>query len=339
MAEKSMALTTLETLNDILSKRIMILDGAMGTMIQRHTLEEEDFRGENFKDHPSPLKGDNDLLAITRPDIIESIHSAYFEVGADFATSNSFNGTTIAQADYGLENAVYDINYCAAQCARRAADEWTAKTPYQPRFVIGALGPTNRTASLSPDVNDPGMRLVTFDDLREAYKHAAEALLDGGADILMIETVFDSLNAKAALFAVDQVREERGEIPVMVSGTITDASGRTLSGQTPEAFWTSMQHGDLLSIGFNCALGADDLLPYIKRVDKLADVFISAHPNAGLPNEFGEYDQTPDIMVEQLEPFVEGRHLNILGGCCGTTPEHIEAIKQLADKHQPRKQE
>jgi len=331
-----MALKTTETLKDILSKRIMILDGAMGTMIQRYTLDEADFRGEHFKDHPSPLKGDNDLLAITRPEIIESIHSAYFEVGADFATSNSFNGTTIAQADYGLESAVYDINYCAAQCARRAADKWTVKTPDQPRFVIGALGPTNRTASLSPDVNDPGMRLVTFDDLRVAYKQAAEALLDGGSDVLMIETVFDSLNAKAALYAVDEVREERGDIPVMVSGTITDASGRTLSGQTPEAFWVSMQHGELLSVGFNCALGANDLLPYIKRVDKQADVFVSAHPNAGLPNEFGEYDQTPELMVEQLTPFVEGKHLNILGGCCGTTPEHIAAIKALADKHQPR---
>lgn len=331
-----MAQSTLDTLKNLLSQRIMVLDGAMGTMIQRHKLEEEDFRGERFKDHPSPLKGDNDLLSITRPDIIESIHSAYFEVGADFATSNSFNGTTIAQADYGLEEAVYDINYCAAQCAKRAADKWTALTPEQPRFVIGALGPTNRTASLSPDVNDPGMRLVTFDELRIAYKQAAEALLDGGADMLMIETVFDTLNAKAALFAVDEVRQERGDIPLMVSGTITDASGRTLSGQTPEAFWVSMQHGGLLSIGFNCALGADDLLPYIKRVDKKADVFISAHPNAGLPNEFGEYDQTPEIMVEQLKPFVEGKHLNILGGCCGTTPEHIAAIKHLADQHTPR---
>lgn len=333
-----MAKTTLETLNDILSKRIMLLDGAMGTMIQRHKLEEEDFRGEQFKDHPSPLKGDNDLLSITRPEIIESIHSAYFEVGADFATTNSFNGTTIAQADYGLESAVYDINYCSAQCARRAADKWTEKTPEQPRFVVGALGPTNRTASLSPDVNDPGMRLVTFEELSEAYKQAANALLDGGADILMIETVFDSLNAKAALFALDEVRQERGEIPVMVSGTITDASGRTLSGQIPEAFWISMQHGDLLSIGFNCALGADDLLPYIKRVDKKADVFVSAHPNAGLPNEFGEYDQTPEMMVEQLKPFVVGNHLNILGGCCGTTPDHIAAIKALADQYQPREQ-
>ncbi|MEO0443713.1 MAG: homocysteine S-methyltransferase family protein, partial [Pseudomonadota bacterium] len=255
-----------EQLKQILKQRIMILDGAMGTMIQRHTLEEEDFRGQMFKDHHSPLKGDNDLLSITRPEIIQSIHSAYFEVGADFATTNSFNGTTIAQADYNLESAVYNINFHAAQCARRAADEWTARMPEKPRFVIGALGPTNRTASLSPDVNDPGLRLVSFDDLRIAYKDAANALIDGGADMLMIETVFDTLNAKAAIFAVGEVRDERGDIPLMVSGTITDASGRTLSGQTPEAFLVSMAHGDLLSIGLNCALGADDLLPYIKRI-------------------------------------------------------------------------
>jgi 5-methyltetrahydrofolate--homocysteine methyltransferase len=327
---------TQSILSQILKQRIMILDGAMGTMIQRHKLEEVDFRGERFKDHPSPLKGDNDLLAITRPDIIESIHDAYFKVGADFATTNSFNGTTIAQADYQLEEAVYDINFCAAECARRSADRWTAKTPDQRRFVVGAMGPTNRTASLSPDVNDPGMRQVTFDDLRVAYKQAATALLDGGADILMIETVFDTLNAKAALYAIEEVREERGPIPVMVSGTITDASGRTLSGQTPEAFWVSVSHGDLLSVGLNCALGASDLLPYIKRIDAKANVFVSAHPNAGLPNEFGEYDQTPELMVEQLRPFVEGQHLNVLGGCCGTTPEHIAAIKNLADKHSPR---
>ena len=323
-------------LNTILDQRIMVLDGAMGTMIQQHTLTEDDFRGEHFKDHSSPLKGDNDLLAITRPDIIQGIHEAYFEVGADFATTNSFNGTTIAQADYALEDAVYDINYCAAQCARQAADKWTALTPEQPRFVVGALGPTNRTASMSPDVNDPGKRLVSFNDLRLAYKQAAGALLDGGADILMIETVFDSLNAKAALFAIDELREERGEIPVMVSGTITDASGRTLSGQTPEAFWVSMSHGDLFSIGLNCAVGAEDMLPYVKRLDTSADVLLSAHPNAGLPNEFGEYDQTPELMVEELRPFVEGHHLNIIGGCCGTTPEHIAAIKALADSNQPR---
>ncbi len=328
--------STIDQLTAILSQRIMLLDGAMGTMIQRHTLDEADFRGDRFQDHAHPLKGNNDLLSITRPDIIESIHSAYFEVGADFATTNSFNGTTIAQADYAMEAYVYDINYHAAQCARRAADAWMQKTPDHPRFVIGALGPTNRTASLSPDVNDPGKRLVSFDDLCTAYSEAINALLDGGADILLVETVFDTLNAKAALFALSQIREARGDFPVMVSGTITDASGRTLSGQTPEAFWVSMMHGNLFSIGLNCALGADDMLPYIKRLDTQATVFVSAHPNAGLPNEFGEYDQTPEDMVAQLRPFVEQRHLNIMGGCCGTTPEHIAAIKALADANQPR---
>ncbi len=326
-----------EQLSHILQKRIMLLDGAMGTMIQRYKLDEADFRGEHFADHPSPLKGNNDLLAITRPDIITEIHNAYFEVGADFATTNSFNGTTIAQADYEMEAHVYDINYHAARCARVAADEWTKKTPEQPRFVVGALGPTNRTASMSPDVNDPGKRLVTFDELKVAYTQAATALLDGGADILMVETVFDTLNAKAALFAIDELRESLDrEIPVMVSGTITDASGRTLSGQTAEAFWVSMMHGHLLSIGLNCALGADDMLPYIKRLDKVSTVLVSAHPNAGLPNEFGEYDQTPEEMAELIKPFVAGHHVNILGGCCGTTPEHIKALHQLAQAYKPR---
>lgn len=324
-------------LNEILSQRIMLLDGAMGTMIQRHKLNEDDFRGEVFKSHPSPLKGNNDLLSITRPEIIEGIHSAYFEVGSDFATTNSFNGTTIAQADYEMEDSVYDINFHAAQCARRSADAWTAKTPEKPRFVVGALGPTNRTASMSPDVNDPGMRQVTFTDLTTAYTQAANALLDGGADVLMIETIFDTLNAKAALFAVNEVIEARGlTTPVMVSGTITDASGRTLSGQTAEAFWVSMMHGDLLSIGLNCALGADDMLPYIKRLDNVATCLVSAHPNAGLPNEFGEYDQTPAQMAEQVEPFTKGGHVNILGGCCGSTPEHIAALQALAEKYAPR---
>lgn len=327
---------TLGSLKAILSKRIMLLDGAMGTMIQRHSLEEKDFRGTHFVDHPSPLKGNNDLLAITRPDIIESIHSEYFGVGSDFATTNSFNGTTIAQADYSMEAHVYEINYQAAQCARRAADKWTAKTPDKPRFVVGALGPTNRTCSLSPDVNDPGMRLVTFDDLRIAYTQAANALLDGGADILMVETVFDTLNAKAALFALDEVKQERGDFPVMVSGTITDASGRTLSGQTAEAFWVSVMHGDLLSVGLNCALGADDMFPYVKRLDAVSFAFVSAHPNAGLPNEFGEYDETPEQMAEQIKPFVKGGHINILGGCCGTTPEHIAELHVLAQTHAPR---
>jgi 5-methyltetrahydrofolate--homocysteine methyltransferase len=323
-------------IKEILKNRIMLLDGAMGTMIQRYSLEEADFRGDKYQDHESPLKGDNDLLAITRPDIIQSIHEAYFEVGSDFASTNSFNATTIAQADYEMEAHVYDINYCAAQCARKAADVWTAKTPEKPRFVIGALGPTNRTASLSPDVNDPGKRLVTFDELREAYAQAAHALLDGGADVLMIETVFDSLNAKAALYAVAEVKETRGDIPVMVSGTITDASGRTLSGQTAEAFWVSMMHGELLSIGLNCALGANDMLPYVKRLDSIADVGVSAHPNAGLPNEFGEYDESPEQMAAQVELFAKGGHVNILGGCCGTTPEHISALHALTLKYPPR---
>ncbi len=325
-------------LSETLSKRIMLLDGAMGTMIQRHKLEEEDFRGAHFEMHPHLLKGNNDLLSITRPDVIEGIHSAYFEVGSDFATTNSFNGTRIAQADYQMEAHVRDINFYAAQCARRAADEWTQKTPEQPRFVIGALGPTNRTASISPDVEDPGKRLVSFDDLRLAYKEACNGLLDGGADLLMIETIFDTLNAKAALFAANEVADERERIvPIMVSGTITDASGRTLSGQTVEAFWVSMMHGQLFSIGLNCAMGAKDMLPYIKRLDKVSTRLVSAHPNAGLPNEFGEYDQTPEQMVAELEPFVAGGHVNILGGCCGTTPDHIAALRQLADRFVPRK--
>lgn len=333
-----MAISAAQQIKETLARRIMVLDGAMGTMIQRHKLDEQDFRGTRFADHASPLKGDNDLLAITRPDIIEGIHDAYFEVGADFASTNSFNGTTIAQADYELENAVYEINFHAAQCARRSADRYTVKTPDQPRYVVGSLGPTNRTASMSPDVNDPGKRLVTFDELVVAYTQAAQALLDGGADVLMIETVFDTLNAKAALFAVMQLKEEKGlDTPVMISGTITDASGRTLSGQTSEAFWISLMHGDLLSIGLNCALGAKDMLPYIKTLDKVASCFVSAHPNAGLPNEFGQYDESPEQMAEQVREFIAGGHVNIIGGCCGTTPEHIAALKKLADQYPPRK--
>ena len=316
----------------------MLLDGAMGTMIQRHDLQEADFRGNQFENHSRPLKGNNDLLAVTRPDIIEEIHDAYFAAGADFATTNSFNSTTIAQADYAMEEQVSAINLHAAQCARRVADRWTAKTPDQPRFVIGALGPTNRTCSMSPDVNDPGKRLVTFVELQRAYYQAADSLLAGGADILMVETVFDTLNAKAALSAISDIREHwQQDIPVMVSGTITDASGRTLSGQTTEAFWISMMHGDLLSIGLNCALGADELLPYIKRLDAVADIYVSAHPNAGLPNEFGEYDQTPADMAAQVKPYASGGHVNIIGGCCGTTPEHIIALKAIADSYQPRR--
>ncbi|MEY8263311.1 MAG: homocysteine S-methyltransferase family protein, partial [Bermanella sp.] len=255
----------------------------------------------------------------------------------DFASTNAFSGTTIAQADYSLESAVYDINFQSAQCARRSADKWSAKTPEQPRYVVGCLGPTNRTASMSPDVNDPGMRLVTFDELVSAYYDAANALMDGGSDLIMIETVFDTLNAKAALFAVLKMKQERAlDTPVMISGTITDASGRTLSGQTAEAFWVSLMHGNLLSIGLNCALGADEMLPHVKLLDKNASCLISAHPNAGLPNEFGEYDQSPQEMAEQVRPFLSGGHVNIIGGCCGTTPGHIAALKALADEYPPR---
>ncbi len=324
------------TLEKILAQRIMLLDGAMGTMIQEHKLEEADFRGEAFANHPIPLKGNNDLLSITRPDLIEAIHESYFNAGADFACTNSFNATTIAQADYELENAVRNINYAAAQCARKAADKWNQKTPSQPRFVVGALGPTSRTASMSPDVNDPGKRLVTFDQLRAAYYEAGEALLEGGADILMLETIFDTLNAKAGIFAVAELQERYGHFPLMISGTITDASGRTLSGQTAEAFYISVMHSNMLSIGLNCALGAKDMVPYVKRLDQIANCYVTAHPNAGLPNEFGEYDQTAQQMVNEIEPFVKGGHVNIIGGCCGTTPEHIRALKTLADNHAPR---
>ena len=324
-------------IQEVLKDRILVLDGAMGTMIQRHILEEEDFRGERFKDHTHPLKGNNDLLSLTRPDIIKEIHSLYYEAGADIAETNTFSSTTIAQADYALEDAVYDLNYQSAKIAREVADEFTAREPHKPRFVAGSMGPTNRTASLSPDVNDPGYRAVTFDDLVKAYKQQAEALLDGGADLLLVETVFDTLNAKAAVFAIAEVFEERGkEWPVMVSGTITDASGRTLSGQTTEAFLVSLSHIPLLSIGLNCALGAEQLRPYLQTLSKKAPFHVSAHPNAGLPNEFGEYDQSPEEMASLIDGFLADEFLNIVGGCCVTTPDHIRLIAEVAAKHRPR---
>lgn len=324
-------------IQDILKKRILVLDGAMGTMIQRHTLEEEDFRGERFKNHDHPLKGNNDLLSLTRPDIIKGIHAEYFAAGADIAETNTFSGTTIAQADYKLEDAVYDINYYSAKIAREVADEFTAREPHKPRFVAGSIGPTNRTASISPDVNDPGYRAVTFDDLVKAYTEQAQALIDGGCDLLLVETVFDTLNCKAALFAIDQLAEKTGvRIPVMVSGTITDASGRTLSGQTVEAFLISVSHIDLLSVGFNCALGAKQLKPHIQTLAKNSKFFISAHPNAGLPNAFGQYDETPEEMVAQVREYLEENYVNIIGGCCGTTPPHIRAIAEAAKDFKPR---
>jgi 5-methyltetrahydrofolate--homocysteine methyltransferase len=322
---------------EILKERILVLDGAMGTMIQQYKLTEEDFRNESLKDHLHPLKGNNDLLALTRPDILRAIHKAYFEAGADIAETNTFSSTTIAQADYKLEHLVYDLNYHSAKIAREIADEFTAKDPSKPRFVTGAIGPTNRTCSISPDVNDPGYRAVTFDEMAAAYKHQAAALWDGGVDMFLIETVFDTLNAKAALFGLMELMNDRGqELPIMVSGTITDASGRTLTGQTTEAFLISMSHAPMLSIGLNCALGAKELRPYLQVLANKASFNVSAHPNAGLPNEFGEYDETPEEMGEQIEGFLKEGLLNIIGGCCGTTPDHIRIIAELAAKYKPR---
>ena len=324
-------------IREILEKRILILDGAMGTMIQRHKLEEEDFRGDRFKDFEHPLEGNNDLLSITRPDIIKDIHREYFAAGADIAETNTFSGTTIAQADYYLEDIVYELNYESAKLAREAADEFTAKEPHKPRFVAGSLGPTNRTASMSPDVNDPGFRAITFEELRVAYRQQTKGLIDGGSDLLLVETVFDTLNAKAALFAIDELQEELGtSLPVMVSGTITDASGRTLSGQTAEAFLISVSHIPLLSVGFNCALGAKQLRPHLQVLANKSEFMVSAHPNAGLPNEFGEYDESPEDMAAQIEVFLKESLINIIGGCCGTTPDHIKAIAEVAAKYMPR---
>jgi 5-methyltetrahydrofolate--homocysteine methyltransferase len=327
-----------QLLRDAVKNRILVLDGAMGTMIQRYKLEEEDFRKGWFEQHDKPLKGNNDLLSLTRPDIIKEIHAAYFEAGADIAETNTFSGTTIAQADYGLEHIVYDLNYHSAKLAREVADEFTAREPHKPRFVAGSIGPTNRTASLSPDVNDPGFRAVSYDDLVQAYAEQTRALIDGGCDILLVETVFDTLNAKAALFAIDQVQDEKGtDLPIMVSGTITDASGRTLSGQTTDAFLISIEHMPLLSVGLNCALGAETMRPYLQILNEKSSFAVSAHPNAGLPNEFGEYDETPELMGKQIKDFLDENLVNIIGGCCGTTPDHIRVIADMAKNYTPRK--
>lgn len=328
MAKKSMS-----KIKQALKDRILILDGAMGTMLQNYKFSEEDFRGERFKEFPHSLKGNNDLLSLTQPEAVKEVHRLYFQAGADIVETNTFSGTTIGMADYHLEEYVYELNFQSAKIAREVANEFTDK----PRFVAGSVGPTNRTASMSPDVNDPGYRAVTFDDLRIAYKQQVEALIDGGCDVLLVETIFDTLNAKAALFAIEEVKEEQNsEIPVMVSGTITDASGRTLSGQTVEAFLISIQHIDLLSVGFNCALGADQLKPYLKRLAHNTQLNISAHPNAGLPNAFGEYDQTPEEMQALIKEYLQDNLVNIIGGCCGTNPEHIRLIAELAAQFKPR---
>jgi 5-methyltetrahydrofolate--homocysteine methyltransferase len=317
--------------------RILVIDGAMGTMIQRHRLSEADFRGERFKDWPRDLKGNNDLLSITRPDIIRDIHRQYFKAGADIVETNTFSSTTVAQADYGMEALAYELNFESARVARQAADEVEALDPSRPRFVAGAIGPTNRTASISPNVNDPGYRAVTFDDLRIAYAEAARGLIDGGADIILIETVFDTLNAKAALFATEEVFEEKGiRLPISVSGTITDLSGRTLSGQTAEAFWYSVRHADLFSIGLNCALGAKEMRAHVADLARVSDTLVCAYPNAGLPNEFGEYDESPAAMAALVGEFARSGLVNIVGGCCGTTPDHIAAIAEAVRGVSPR---
>ena len=320
-----------------LQKRILILDGAMGTMLQDYDFSEDDYRGARFKDYPTPLKGNNDLLSLTQPEAIAEIHRKYFEAGADIVETNTFSGTTIAMADYDMENLVYELNYESAKIAKRIADEFTSSQPHKPRFVAGSIGPTNKTASLSPDVNRPEYRAITFDELRLAYKLQVEALMDGGVDLLLVETIFDTLNAKAALFAIEQVKEERNStIPIMVSGTITDASGRTLSGQTVEAFLASVSHIQLLSVGFNCALGAEQLKPYLQRLSNVTNFHTSAHPNAGLPNAFGEYDETPEEMTGFIDSYFKDNLINIIGGCCGTNPAHIKAISGLAENYEPR---
>lgn len=324
-------------INKALQDRILVLDGAMGTMLQRYKFTEEDFRGDRFKNYPTPLQGNNDLLSITQPQAIKAIHAKYFDAGADIIETNTFSGTTIAMADYQMENLVYELNFESAKIAREVADKFTANEPHKPRFVAGSIGPTNKTASMSPDVSDPGFRAVSYNDLRIAYKQQVEALIDGGVDLLLVETVFDTLNAKAALFAIEEVKDERNiEIPVMLSGTITDASGRTLSGQTAEAFLISVSHIPLLSIGFNCALGANLLQPHLEAIAHKTNFAVSAHPNAGLPNAFGEYDESPEEMGEQIEEYMKKNLVNIIGGCCGTTPEHIKIIADIAKKYEPR---
>ena len=314
-------------LTALLQQRILVLDGAMGTMIQRHKLQEADYRGTRFADHPFDLKGNNDLLLLSKPEVIRGIHAEYLAAGADILETCTFNATSLSQADYHLESIVYELNVAGAQLAREVCDEFTALDPKKPRFVAGVLGPTSRTASISPDVNDPGYRNVTFEGLVESYTEAIRGLTDGGADILLVETVFDTLNAKAALFAIEQFFETTGRRwPVMISGTITDASGRTLSGQTAEAFWNSLSHIKPLSFGLNCALGAAELRQYVEELARLCDCYISAHPNAGLPNAFGGYDETPDQLADEIVDWAKHGFVNIVGGCCGTSPDHIAAI-------------
>ncbi|MFA0704897.1 methionine synthase, partial [Vibrio sp. 10N.222.48.A3] len=326
-----------QKIDALLKQRILLIDGGMGTMIQDYKLEEQDYRGERFADWHSDLKGNNDLLVLTQPKLIKDIHMEYLEAGADILETNTFNATTIAMADYDMESLSEEINYAAAKLAREAADEWTVKTPDKPRFVAGVLGPTNRTCSLSPDVNDPGYRNVSFDELVDAYSESTRALIKGGSDLILIETIFDTLNAKACAFAVESVFEEVGIIlPVMISGTITDASGRTLSGQTTEAFYNALRHVKPISFGLNCALGPDELREYVGEMSRISECNVSAHPNAGLPNAFGEYDLSPEDMAEHVKEWAESGFLNLIGGCCGTTPEHIRQMAEAVEGVTPR---
>ena len=332
-------MTALDRLTSLLEDRILILDGAMGTMVQRYRLGEADFRGARFADHPRDLKGNNDVLLLTRPDVIGAIHRAYLEAGADIIETNTFSCTAIAQADYGLEHLAYELSVAGARVAREAADEWSARTPEKPRFVAGAIGPTNRTLSISPDVNNPAFRAVTFDDVRSAYHEHIRGLIDGGVDLLLIETIFDTLNAKAAIAAALDVFEETGtSLPIMISVTITDRSGRTLSGQTLEAFFVSIRHARPFSVGLNCALGATEMRPYLAELSRLADCYVTCYPNAGLPNAFGEYDERPTDTGTLLREFAGAGLVNIVGGCCGTTPDHIRAIAESVSTLRPRRQ-
>ena len=329
---------TFQVISNILKERILVLDGAMGTMIQRYKFTEKDYRGNRFKDYEYPLQGNNDLLSLTQPDTIREIHETYLDAGADIIETNTFSSTSVAMSDYHMENLIYELNFESAKIAATACKKYTDLNPKKPRFTAGSIGPTNKTASMSPDVNDPGFRAINFDELVNSYSEQIEALIDGGVDILLVETIFDTLNAKAALFAITGIFDKIGyELPIMVSGTITDASGRTLSGQTAEAFVTSVSHLPLLTIGFNCALGADLMLPYMKRVSKFSNFFTAAFPNAGLPNAFGEYDESSIEMGKQIKKFLDEGCVNIIGGCCGTTPEHIKVISALVKNYKPMK--
>jgi len=328
----------MKNIKDILAERILIIDGAMGTMIQRHKLEEADYRGERFANWHKDVKGNNDLLSITQPDIIIAIHKQYLEAGADIIETNTFSSTVIAQADYDMQELAYEMNVASAKCARIAADTYTNENPSKPRFVAGAIGPLNKTLSLSPDVNNPGFRAVTFDEVVVAYEDQVKALHEGGVDVLLVETIFDTLNAKAAIFAIKSFFQKNNlpELPIMISGTITDASGRTLSGQTLEAFYVSVIHANPLSIGLNCALGAKDMRPHIEELSGIAKCYTSAYPNAGLPNAFGEYDEQPHETAHIIEEWAKEGFVNIVGGCCGTTPDHIKHIAEEVSKFKPR---